>query len=248
MTFWAARFLAGMIALACGTTAMANILDMRSLELDFTKPDVVKQVSWTPTRPDMKLGSDGFTSNGRFVLQTTEPLALGHGLPGAGIRAILSPIASPHRFDNGQTSPGYPGTLFARYSADTKHWSTWQPFPAPAIQQPCYSSGRTYSQCYVFSGELSVPQQQSEEFDKLCREYGIQRPSGKQSCAKWIVTSQPDFFATHQPPVIAYVQFLFEDRDFSEGRRIEHLDFSITFGLGGNILQFQNTTWDFRAP
>jgi hypothetical protein len=68
----------------------------------------------------------------------------------------------------------------------------------------------------------------------------------RQRCAQWIVAAQPDFFATHPPPVIGYVQFLFEDRDFSGGWRIEHLDFIITFGLGGNMRQ--NTTWEFRAP
>jgi hypothetical protein len=253
----AAGFLGGMIALACGAIAMAGpIIGAQSLDLDFTKPDVVGQVSWTPTGPYLKLGSDGLNlalpkgaSIGPFQLQTTEPLALGYPLRGAGIRATLSPIASPGRLDNGKTFPSDPGTLFARYSADTKHWSTWQPLPAPAIQQQCYSSGRAYSQCYVFSGELRVPQQQSEEFDKLCREYETQRLGmsyEKQRCAQWIVTSQPDFFATHTPPVIGYVQFLFEDRNFSGGRRIEHLDLFVTFGLGGNV--HQNTAWDFRAP
>ena len=246
----AAGFFGGVIALVCGPTALAGLASAQILDLDFTKPDVVRQVSWTPTRPELKLGSDGLilelpkgTIMGPFQLQTTEPLALGYPLSGARIRATLSPIASDQPFLSG------PGTLFARYSADTKHWSTWQPLPAPAIQQQCYSSGGAYSQCYVFSGELQVPQQQSDEFDELCREFETQRLGGsseKQRCAQWIVTSHPDFFATHQPPVIGYVQFLYEDRDFSGGRRIEHLDFLITFGLSGNTLQ--HAAWNFRAP
>jgi hypothetical protein len=54
----AAGFLGGMIALACGTTAMAQSFDMQVLELDFTKPDVARQASWTQST-FLKLGPNG---------------------------------------------------------------------------------------------------------------------------------------------------------------------------------------------
>jgi hypothetical protein len=244
----AAGFLGGMIVLVCGTTAVAVVFSGQSLDLDFTSPDIVKQVSWTPTR-SVKLGSNGLFLDlpsrmgiGQFQLQTTEPLALGvywQAVRGASIWASLTPV------DTGQA------VLFVRYSVDAKHWSTWQSLSRPSTESRCLP---TYPQCQVFTGELAVPHQQSEEFDQLCGQYASQHRgevTDEEECAQWIVQSQPDFFATHLP-VIGYVQFLYEKRMLSGGERIEHLNFHLGFAYGSNFHDPGHappgTPWRFRAP
>src|ERR1700730_1980662 len=222
----AARFLGGLIALACGTTAMAVVFDMRGLELDFTKPDVVRQASWTQSE-FLKLGPHGLiheTSGPSidFQLQTTEPFAIGlswQPARSAAISATLSPVASPITLDNGQTYTPSPGRMFVRYSPDTKHWSTWQVLATPSTEPTGYT----------FSGELVVSKQDYGAFDELCGKLRREGIHGEEACAQRILESDPDFFAKHLP-FIGYVQFLYE-ANLADVQRIEHLNIYIRYGF-----------------
>lgn len=230
MTHPATGLLRGMIALAYGTTAVAQILSMSGLELDFTKPKVAEQASWTQSAY-LKLGPSGLVNEAPgnvFVplqLQTTEPIAIGlawRPARSASIDATLSPVSTSK------------GRMFVRYSPDTKHWSSWQ----------VLSSRSAGPAVYAFSGELVVPQQERDEYDKMC--LGI---DDAEACAQQVVTSQPDYFAKHIP-FIGYVEVLYE-ADFHAGQRIEHLNIYIPWGVGGLTSTTTNKTtpgpWRFRA-
>jgi len=134
---------------------------------------VAQQASWTQSA-SLKLGPHGLSREAPhnsmlpYQLQTNEPIALGfYWLPArsASIWATLSPTASPITLQNGQTFTPDPGRLFARYSPDTKHWSAWQVLALPSTELT-HCPWR-YPQCYVFSGELNVPQQEYGQFEGL---------------------------------------------------------------------------------
>jgi hypothetical protein len=242
------------IVVACGATAAASILGMNQLKLDFTKPAVAKQASWTKSAK-LKLGPRGliFHAPGPealdLSLQTTVPFATGTSWRPAGsvsIRATLSPRATPIRLDNGQTYTPSPGQMFARYSPDAKHWSTWQPL-----------ADATAPTGYTFSGQLAVPRQAHAEYGKLVSKYmtlDVPWRSDEEACVRWILKSRPDFFAK-QLPFIGYVQFLYE-ASLAGGQRIERINFDVSFGVGGLHMQPKDPKtsvgrdgpWRFRAP
>lgn len=220
--------------------------------LDFTDPHVAQQASWTHSA-SIKPGPHGLVgeeSSGwmPFQLQTTEPFAIGsywQAARAATIYAQLSPAAP--LVSNGQTSFPGAGRMFARYSPDTKHWSTWQVLGLP-LSTELEACGSGYPRCYTFSGELIVSQQDRREFDELCSEY--QKLSGystDEACVRWILKSQPDFFATHLP-FIGYVQFLYE-AVFAGGQRIERLTIHISYGGARPPPGYDpdDAYWRFRA-
>jgi hypothetical protein len=135
--------------------------------------------------------------------------------------------------------------LGARYSPDTKHWSTWQ-----VLATATDPTG------YKFSGELAVSQQDYAAYGELVSKYlalDVPWRSDEEACVQRILKSQPDFFAG-QPPFIGYLQFLYE-ANFAGGQRIEHLDFEISYGIGGVHLapkdpktsRNRDVPWRFRA-
>jgi hypothetical protein len=228
----AARFLAGMIALVCGTIAMASVFSGRELKLDFTDSNVVQQASWTQS-VSLKLGPNGLSNDALrnsflpFQLQTTDPIAIGVYWWPAQSASILATL---------NTSNTDSGHLFARYSPDTKHWSTWQ---AIARQGPIEPTTQ-----YTFSGELTVPQQEFGAFAELCNEHQGRGPRDAEACVGEILKSQPDYFAKHQP-FVGYVQFLYE-ADFWGGRCIEQLDINIFYGVAFDRGR-SDIPWHFRA-
>lgn len=246
-------FTALSLAAASGT-AIAAILGMQQLKLDFTRPEVAKRVTWTRS-PRLKLGARGLVHDAPgpesldLALQTIEPFAVGTSWRPAGsvsIRATLSPAPAPIRLDNGQSYTPAPGRLFARYSADAKHWSTWQ-----------LLSSTTEAKAIRFTGELAVPRQASAEYDALRAQYmklDVPWRSDEEACARWILKAQPGFFAKRQP-FIGYLQFLYE-ASLAGGQRIEQLDVHVGFGIGGlhlapkdpKVRLNREGPWRFRAP
>ena len=157
----------------------------------------------------MKLGPHGLVNEALgslldFQLQTTESLAIGYSwrtVRSASIRATLSPAASLFTSVIGQTYTPRAGQMFARYSPGTKHWSTWQVLTTSSIDRG-----------YRFEGDLTVAQQDYDEYGKLFLKWmklDVPWASDEEACVKWILKSQPDFFAKHIP-FIGYVQFLYE--------------------------------------
>jgi hypothetical protein len=230
MNILAVRLLVGVIALGSATVASAGLISGRRVEMNFTKADVVKQASWQST--GVKLGADGLEYEGNqiepFELQTTQPLAIGvYWWPAesASVLAILT------------TTLTSPGTLFVRFSPDAEHWSTWQALARRSAEP----NG------YTFSGEIAVPRQRFQQYADLCREFDKQQPGKPRdgaACARWILTSQPDFF-DKEPPFIGYVQFLYET-EFRKGQRLQHLDIDVDYGVPSDR-GISDVPWSFRT-
>ena len=78
--------------------------------------------------------------------------------------------------------------------------------------------------------------------------------SDEEAAVQWILKSQPDFFAQHQP-FIGYVQFLYE-ASLAGGQRIDHLDVDVSFGVNGlhqvakdpKVSRNRDGPWRYRAP
>jgi hypothetical protein len=239
---------------AASGTATAGILGMQQLKLDFTRPEVAKRVTWTKAAR-LKLGPRGllFDAPGPealdLTLQTIEPFATGLSWRPAGsvsIRATLVPAPAPIRLDNGQSYTPAPGQLFVRYSPDAKHWSTWQPL-----------ASTTEAKGVRFTGQLVVPRQASAEYHALVARYmklDVPWRSDEEACVRWILRSQPGFFAKHQP-FIGYLQLLYE-ASLAGGQRLERLDVDVSYGIGGLHLapkdpkarQGREGPWRFKAP
>ncbi|MBX3161647.1 MAG: hypothetical protein KF773_37145 [Deltaproteobacteria bacterium] len=232
------------------STATAGILGMHQLKLDFTRPGAAKQATWTSS-PKLVLGPKGLElrAPGPEVFDlalTTEPMATGTSwrpAGGVGITATVSPAAAPVTLDNGQTYTPQPGRLYARYSPDAKHWSSWQVMAMPTP--------------YHYSGELAVPRTHAAPYDELVEKYGkldVPWKSDEEAAVQWILKAQPDFFAKHQP-FVGYVQFLYE-ATLAGGQRIERLDADVSFGIGGahvaakdpKVAAKREGPWRFRAP
>jgi hypothetical protein len=240
--------------LAVSPLALATIGGMQQLKLDFTKADVAKQATWTKHE---KLVRDGrglrFDAPGTdsldFSIQTTEPYAIGttwRPARGASIVARVSPPFAPIKLPNGETYTPYAGSMFARYSPDAKHWSSWQVLRST-----------TTAKAFEFSGELGVPRAAASEYDELLTKYGkldVPWKSDEEAAVKWIVAAQPDFFEKHQP-FVGYVQFLYET-SLSGGQPIAHVDIDISFAVGGGASKPKDPqaqknregAWRYRAP
>jgi hypothetical protein len=243
------------VAAVVGTTADAGVAGMQQLKLDFTKADVAKQVSWTKSA-NLKLGPKGLVHDagaGEMVdltLQTTEPFATGMSWRPAhsvSVGAAITPVASPIKLPNGQTHTPYAGRMFARYSPDAKHWSSWHVMS----QAPEAGGG------YRYRGELAVTNQDAAAYGELVAKYAtldVPWRSDEDAAVRWIVASQPDFFAKHLP-FVGYVQFLYEGSLYG-GQRIERIDFDVAYGIGGAHYPPKNPKdrdkhtgpWRYRAP
>ena len=236
------------------STALAGIIGVNKLELDFTKPDIGKRVSWTKAAK-LKLGKTGLVHDARgpemvdLTLQTTEPYATGLSWRPArnvSIVAHMTPAMTTIKLDNGQTSEPTPGQMFVRFSPDAKHWSTWQ-----VLHTETEPGG------YRFTGTIAVARQDSAEYDELLSKYStldVPWKSDEEAAVQWILKTQPDFFAKHLP-FIGYVEFLYEG-ELGGGQRIEHVDVDVTYGVGGmaaiakdpNAQKGRDVPWRFRAP
>ena len=248
-----AGLVASAVVLAGAAPAIASILGTHRLELDFTKPGVAKQATWTKSAK-LKLGPSGLVHDAPgpetidLALQT-EPFATGTSwrpTRSVAIRATLTPIASAIQLANGQRYTPSVGQMYARYSPDAKHWSTWQ-----------VMSAATEPAAYKFSGELAVPQQAHAAYGELIYKYStldVPWKSDEEAAVQWILKSQPDFFAQHQP-FIGYVQFLYE-ASLAGGQRIDHLDVDVSFGVNGlhqvaknpKVSRNRDGPWRYRAP
>jgi hypothetical protein len=242
------------LALVGQSAALAGIIGASKLELDFTKAEVAKRVSWTKSAK-LKLGKAGLVYEAAgpemvdLMVQTTEPYATGlswRPATNVSLLAHMTPAMTAIKLDNGQTSMPSPGQLFVRYSPDARHWSTWQ-----VLKTEPEPGG------YRFSGTVAVARQDYAEYGELLSKYStldVPWKSDEEAAVQWIVKAQPDFFAKHQP-FIGYVELLYEG-ELPGGQRIEHLDVEVTYGIGGmaaipkdpNAQKGRDVPWRYRAP
>ena len=101
--------------------------------LDFTKPaEAKKKAKWSPADklgPDAKgLGWDGPQNASYDVwIETTEPVAVGWSWRTTRSVGIHAEVEPPGKFQfRGSTTVFPSGEVYARYSPDAKHWSSWQ--------------------------------------------------------------------------------------------------------------------------
>jgi hypothetical protein len=237
-----------------GATALGAILGIEKRELAFKTPDVGQKARWTKSQ-HLKLTPAGLLHDAPgpqsldFSLQT-ESLAVGLSWRPAravSIRATLTPIATTVKLASGDSWTPQVGRLYARYSPDAKHWSSWH-----VLASTTDASG------YKFSGELAVPQQAQTEYNELVGKYA-QQPnipwaSDEEAAVKWIIAQKPDFFVQRQP-FIGYVQFLYEAQ-LSGGQRIDKLAVDVSYGVGGlhavpkdpKTADKRDIPWRWRAP
>ena len=148
----------------------------------------------------------------------TEPLAVGLSWRPTSITPIRVTIRQP----------GNSGMLYARYSADGKHWTTWQ-----LLEETGPAKERASTQ--QFNGTLRVPYREREPYDKLRLDYArrddVAWASDEEALVKEILGRDPKYFERYTP-FIGYVQFLYEAQ-LPGGHRFKGLDVDVGWFLSG---------------
>jgi hypothetical protein len=207
--------------------------EFRRVVLDFTNPaKVAEQATWS--RPEeLKATEDGLGWKGDHeasmdVWIENKPIAIGWSWRAVKSVSVVARVLPPGRFENRGNVTTFPaGRVFARFSPDKKHWSSWQSLPMEETKE-----GEKPVQAY--RGELSVPRRETAAYDKLLMEYSrmdVPWGSDEEAAVKWILGEDPQFFAK-QIPFIGYVQFLFETK-LKGGQRLKALEFDLSYGAGG---------------
>jgi hypothetical protein len=243
-----------LLPLLAATTSRGTILDLKQISIAFTNAiTATNQATWSDpekiTVSQTGLGWDGEPASSRDGWIRTKPLALGlswRPATAVSVRVEIKPSLKEIALANKQTLTPYGGDVYARYSPDLKHWSSWQALQ-PAQKQP----GRN------FSGTVRVPNHERTRYNSLISKYSsldVPWQSDEEAGVKWILAREPDFFAK-QIPFIGYIEFLFEG-EFHGGQRIESLNVDISYALSGLHAipkdasiekQRRNLSWRFEA-
>ena len=218
----------------CVSTAHGVMERSKRLVLDFTRLEEARQkATWTDSLhfplSDQGLGFSGSENTWRHLtVETTEPVAVGWSWrPVSGV-TIVAKIEPPGKFQFGDGSVTYPhGSMFARYSPDGKHWSSWQNLER---QEPKDRANPEQG----YRGTLRVPRKEREPYQRLLREYSrmdVPWASDEEAAVRWMLASDPQFFAKSLP-FIGYVQFLFET-SLHGGQSVKRIHVDMMYGAGG---------------
>lgn len=236
-TFTIACFLIISVLITFSVCNAAVIVEFKSLKIDLTNPkDASAKASWSPADKisitDKGLGWDGPTNASVDGWIQTKPLAVGLSWRTAtfiSLQVTIDPAPKEFTLPKGQKSTPFAGRVFARYSPDMKHWSTWQELESTDLaKKPQKKPGRH------FSGRLSVPNRARHPYGILLSEYSRQDvpwKSDEAAAVDWILKRQPDFFSKNLP-FIGYVEFLFEGGMYGN-QRIQSFDANISYALSG---------------
>jgi hypothetical protein len=237
----------------------ASIFGNEKMEINFTRvEDATNKADWAVS------GKVGVTPNGFGRVGKpgqgeriasgwfqTKPLAIGvswRPAREAAIRVKMSPAPSDVLLQPGfKHTPGE--RMFARYSPDFKHWSSWQ-----ALAREKEANG---TNSLSFSGELAVPAREHESFEKYQFEYYKQDVpwiSDEEALVVWILQREPEYFA-QSLPFIGYVAFLFEG-EFAPDWKITDFRADVSYGVGGmssiprdaDAAKGREGAWRFKAP
>lgn len=163
------------------------------------------------------------------------------------LRVEISPPPKPVTLNNGKTSMPWLGKLFARFSPDCKHWSSWQVLRGDS----------TNAAVRAFTGELSIPEREREAYSALLTEYAkldVPWKGDEEGAITWMIEHTPDFFE-RCIPFIGYVEFLYEV-PFYGGQRISRFEAEIGWSISGlhhspkdpAVLRDRaKTPWRFKA-
>jgi len=206
------------------------------LSIDFTKQEdaTAKALWWS--RPEklgltaQGLGWDESANTSVDGWIHTKPLAVGMSWRPAVsvmVRLTIDPTPKEITLPNGQTYTPFIGQAFARFSPDSKHWSTWQVLNT-TYPLPKDATGR------LFTGRLGVPQSERLEYTDLLQAYArldVPWRSDEEALVAWILAKDPKFFE-RSLPFIGYVEFLFE-ASFQGGQRITALKADVSYVING---------------
>ena len=229
--------------------AQAAILGMEEQKLDFTKADVVEKIAKWSHSDKVKPGPNGLGWTGEhnssydLWIETSELLALG-----TSWRPTLSATLTVTIPWTGPKAEEIRGTVYARYSPDGVHWSTWQ-----ALQGDEDNGSKVEKR---YQGTLSVPSRERTRYTELLQEYGeldVPWTSDEEAAVEWILGKHPDFFS-NELPFIGYVQILYKTH-IPGSHHIEKIDIRASYGMGGlhqapkdnAMYQGRDGPWRFRA-
>jgi hypothetical protein len=199
--------------------ALAVIQSSTVYTLDLSKPkEAAKKAEWSD--PDkIKATGEGLgwgdrnDKGWRDVWLQTVPIGIGYSWRPASAASIKATVEGA----------GADGQLYARYSADGKHWTTWQHIDA-ADKAPG-----------VYRGTLRVPYREAARYQRLRREYELRDDvpwcSDEEALVKDLLKREPKFFEK-TTPFIGYVQFLYETQ-LDGGQRMKGLKVEARWFLGG---------------
>ncbi|MDB6125101.1 MAG: hypothetical protein JWQ71_4094 [Pedosphaera sp.] len=244
-------------ALIAAIPALATIVEFKQHSIDLTNSrEAAARATWSDKLEITEKGL-GFKGAGPETIDgrlQTKPFAIGlswRPATAVTLHAEISPAPKPIKLDNGQVYTPYEGRVYARYSPDSKHWSSWQALKSDA-------PAGTNAAKRLFSGELNIPQRDREAYWKLVSEYSsrdVPWQSDEEAAVKWIVAQDPKFFENNLP-FIGYVEFLFE-APFQGGQRISSFKANFNYALSGlhaipkdkSVERGrEGTPWRYQAP
>jgi hypothetical protein len=180
---------------AIPASVRAPINDEKQLSVDFANEEDAKaKAEWSKsdklTFNAAGLGRDKGSSDNDWI--QTKPFAVANSWrppTGATIEVkILPPPKAHHRFENGQEIWSSEGDdLYVRYSADFKHWSSWQPL----------HRDEKNTKVGVFNGDLAVPNREYQKYWRYIEQYqklDLPWTSDEEAVCNWILRKEPDFF------------------------------------------------------
>jgi hypothetical protein len=231
-----------------------SIVNFNRLLIDFTKQEgAAAKATWS--RPDkltitaQGLGWDGPAAGSISGWIQTKPLAVGlswRAASSVSLKVTIEPTPKPITLNSGETYTPYTGTVYARFSPDAKHWSTWQALSS-MHPLPKDSTGR------LFEGTLSVPERERAEYLELLETYSkldVPWPDDEEALVKWILARDAKFFEKSLP-FIGYVEFLFEAA-FHGGQRVSGMKADVHYAMSGfggpNADLNRDMPWRFKAP
>lgn len=226
------RLLPSALVLVAVWSAAGSMLMLESLDVDFTDAKASGEKAEWSERVDINaqgLGLDGAADTSRDGWIMTKPLAVGTAWRPASASKItveVSPTPKPVQLNDGSSYTPDPGTMYARYSPDRKHWSTWQRLGNEAAKPEAGAS--------KFQGIVQVPAKMRQRYAERLREYARQDvpwTSDEEAAVRWIVEREPNFFDT-ELPFVGYVQVLYEV-SFHGGQRLRSLNVRTGEGIGG---------------
>jgi hypothetical protein len=218
------------LAVVLATPSPAAIFSVTHFAVDFARPDDSRaKATWSePDKLDFTTAGLGWGTTAdqgsRDVwLQTTDPIALGVSWRPTMATDLRVTIREP----------GANGQLYARYSADAKHWTTWQPLAVEPMPPGVAGTPKTSTQ--TFKGLLRVPYRERGKYGELMSAFS-RRPdlpwsSDEEALVKDIVKNDPGFFE-RQTPFVGYVQLLYECQ-LAGGQRLRGIDVEAHWAVGG---------------
>ena len=242
------------VALLASCSAHAVIFSLDELVVDFTKPaGSITNATWSD--PDKNsvltngLGWDGKPDASRDYWIQSIPVAIGlawRPASGASVEIKITPQLKPRQLSDGRDWPAFPDSAFVRYSADKKHWSSWQ-----ALEQQ-----RNAETNRIYGGLIQVPRIEHANYSKLYTEWeanDVPWNCDEEACVKWILQRESDFFSK-QIPFAGYVQFRIEG-ELPSGQRIENIQMRLGWSVSGLQTIPKNPeykrpegAWRFEAP